>query len=169
MWLQCNFVLENLLEFVFETLLMCWVENWFGQIFRSQYGDDRPVAPFWTRQWRTGDTECVVSKSCSWYRIVGDIFPKYYIPRAYSRDIFPWTISHPFLHSVGHFPPSTTTIRRSTIYYKSNLPIMCTKLIEVDRLGSEVRASASFKKSPLCGSVRVSTPHRCSVRVRSTG
>ena len=41
------------------------------------------------------------------------------------------------------FPPSITTIRQSTIY--SDLPLTCTKLIEVDRLGSGVWVSVSFQ------------------------
>jgi len=61
-------------------------------------------------------------------------------------DSSPWAIFPP-----GHFslplytdiPPSTTTIRRSTI--ESDLPLTCTKLIKVDRLDSEVRYSASFQ------------------------
>jgi len=39
------------------------------------------------------------------------------------------------------FPPSTTTIRRSTI---KRSRLTCTKLTDVDRLGSGVRISASF-------------------------
>ena len=52
-------------------------------------------------------------------------------------DIFPPEVSpsrttpRPFLHGLGHSP--TTTIRQSTI--KSDIPLSCTKLTEVERLG----------------------------------
>jgi len=51
-------------------------------------------------------------------------------------------ISPPFSHGAVHspLPAPVTTIHRS-----SDAPLTCTKLIEVDRLGSEVRVSASFQ------------------------
>jgi len=64
-----------------------------------------------------------------------------YVQGTYFLGKFPRTVSHPFTRC-RRFPPSNT-IRRSTIY--SDLPLTCTKLVEVDRLGSGVRVSASFQ------------------------
>ena len=48
------------------------------------------------------------------------------------------------MHSVGHFPLHH---RHPTIYNitRSTLPLTCTKLIQVDRLGSGVRVNHSFQ------------------------
>ena len=66
----------------------------------------------------------------------GHIFPRTYTTYiSQSRTIFSF-------QGVRHFSPFSTAIRRSTI--QSDLPLACTKLIEVDGLGSGVQASAGF-------------------------
>ena len=71
---------------------------------------------------------CLVGRLGSGVHILMDIFP----------NISAWTLSFPFLHSVKHstLPPP----RSADLQYEA-----CTKLIEVDRLGSGVRVSASFQ------------------------
>ena len=87
---------------------------------------------------------------------------------------FPPTFPHSgqfpsFLHGVEH-SPSTTTIGQSTV--SSDLPLTCTKLIALDRLGSGVRVNASFQKIPrLMGRLksRVSMPCWFSVALTRSG
>jgi len=66
--------------------------------------------------------------------------PWTYPPDIFPRTVPPWTIYAPFLHGVWHSPfhhhnPTT---------YNITIPLTCTRLIEVDRLGSRVRVSDSF-------------------------
>jgi len=81
-----------------------------------------------------------------------NIFPTDTSPRTYSHTR---TIFLPFVHAVGHF---TLHHHRPPVYNIKRL-LTCTKLIEVDRLGSAVWVNASYQEIPhLMG--RLESRHR---------
>ena len=102
-----------------------------------------------------------------WFTLPPDAdIPPTHIPPDIFSQIYPLTISPPFLHGVRHFPFHH---QLSPIY---NIKASTVNEYKIDRAGlwsGGVRISASFqKKSPPRGWVRVRTTCRGSVRVDNT-